>query len=183
MKDSPRDVASAIDDKRLLQLIETYGAAPHHWPAEERAAAESCLAASPAAQAAQAEALALDRLLDAVTCEPPSAILQAQVMARAPRQRRPAGRQIAWVGLPLAAAAVLLLWLGVGVPTPVAEPALASRSVGEYTLGSDVLLQPFAADVYTTVPAIGCNDSWLACPPESADEPYSQQAESERRTA
>lgn len=48
---------------RLRDILAAYGADPAHWPDAERAALQALIAATPAAQAALAEAAALDALL------------------------------------------------------------------------------------------------------------------------
>jgi hypothetical protein len=50
--------------ERIETLVATYGAARDRWPADDRAAIEAFLAASPEAQHLVAEAEALDRLLN-----------------------------------------------------------------------------------------------------------------------
>lgn len=58
-----------MTEERILQLLESYGADPIRWPAEERAAAQTFLAANetPVLRTAVAEAQAMDGLLDATS--------------------------------------------------------------------------------------------------------------------
>ena len=50
--------------KRLEQVLESYGADPGRWPAEERSGLESLLAESPDARALRDDAARLDSILD-----------------------------------------------------------------------------------------------------------------------
>ena len=71
------------DLDRLELLLEAYGAGPHRWPAAERDRAVELLTRSPAAQALQREAAALDRLLDQAMPPAPSPELIADILAGA----------------------------------------------------------------------------------------------------
>lgn len=139
--------ARAVTMKRLVELLEAYGAAPERWPESERAAAEELLARSDAARALQREAAALDRLLDALPPVAPSAVLRDRVLAAAPK-RRPAA--LAWrraltVAVPLAAAASLVLWFAVRdhASKPAVQVASRDAATGSAVTGSAA---PLGAD-------------------------------------
>ena len=70
---------------RFRDLLDAYGADPHRWPTDRRAAAEALVAASVEARAARDEAAALDRMLDLAPAPAPSPELMARVLAAAPR--------------------------------------------------------------------------------------------------
>jgi hypothetical protein len=164
---------------RLNELLAAYGASPERWPADERELAMRLIAASPAARAACDDAAAVDRLLDAASMpEAPSAALRARVLASAPQRRlRPAWQRPLAAGLPLAAAAVLVLWLATARERPEQQvAAIPLNEIGVYTSPTDVLLGSYGVDVYdAAIPSIGCADSDLGCPRVDATvEPYSQ---------
>jgi hypothetical protein len=80
-----------MDHARFCALIQAYGARPDRWPASERGAAESFLAASPEASALLADQERLDDLLDRFEAPPPSASLLRGV-AEIPLRHEGAGR-------------------------------------------------------------------------------------------
>jgi len=67
------------------------------------------------------------------------------------------------VAVPLAAAAAVMLWVMTDQKpvTPTIDIPLAS--LGTYESPTDALLGTYGADVYATVPSIGCADSTLGC--------------------
>jgi len=146
---------------RLEEILDAYGADPVRWPDGERAAMLDLLARSPDARRRRDEAAALDELLDAVPATPPSPALAARILAASPPRRIARRALVALV--PLAAAAVVTLWLGLERQPSrrVAAPAIA---VGEYSSPTDVLLGSYGVADYATVPGIGCDDSVLGCP-------------------
>ena len=73
--------------ERLQALAEAYGGDLRRWPADQRAFAESLVAADPAARVLLDEAAALDALLDASPSVAPSADLTARVLRAAPGAR------------------------------------------------------------------------------------------------
>ena len=73
--------------ERLQALADAYGADLRRWPADQRALAESLLAADPSLRALLDEAATLDALLDAAPTTAPSAALMEQVLAAAPKPR------------------------------------------------------------------------------------------------
>jgi len=166
---------------RLEHLLAAYGATPARWPTAERDAALRLLERSAAARALRDEAAELDRLLDAVPSDPPSAALARRVLAAAPTRRvARVWRRTLAAAVPLAAAAAVALWLTTREPVPTAPTSLA---LGEYTSPTDVLLEPYGPDVYATVPSIGCADSVLGCPDVPTAEPYSERRASGRARA
>jgi len=74
---------------RFRAIVAAYGAAPARWPAVERAACESLLAASADAQALVGEAARLDAALDVLPALPPTPAIRAAVLAAAPRPAAP----------------------------------------------------------------------------------------------
>ncbi len=129
-----------MDERRLAEILDAYGADPKRWPEAEREAAERLVETSPAARALRDEAALLDALLDRATEgeRAPSADLIERALAgspagsedRAPRRRgsverlagarrasraRPARsrarRRLAAFAAPLAAAAAVALWV------------------------------------------------------------------------
>jgi hypothetical protein len=154
--------APAITLQRLGELLDAYGAAAERWPAAERRAAERLVAQSAAARALCDEAAALDDLLDRLPSEPVSPVLASRVLAGAPPRRRGRIWRPALVAaVPLAAAAVLAVWLAIEHRP---APRVAVTTLGEYASLTDVLLAPDGVDVYATVPSVGCADSVLGCP-------------------
>ncbi len=108
-----------MNQYRLQELIEAYGADPARWPADERDAARALLAQSPDALAAQARARRLDEALDGVS---PTAVAAAgdrilRSLDRLPRQI-PATPALIAGALPraamLAAASVAGIIIGLG---------------------------------------------------------------------
>jgi len=72
--------------QRLSEIVEAYGAAPHRWPADERAAALAFVSDHAAARQLVDAANELDRMLDAApAAAPASADLVARIMAARPR--------------------------------------------------------------------------------------------------
>jgi hypothetical protein len=73
---------------RFAAILDAYGAEAWRWPAAERAAAESLLAASAEARALRAQAAQLDHLLTVSVAPGPSAALRAAILQAAPRGDR-----------------------------------------------------------------------------------------------
>jgi hypothetical protein len=85
--------AAQMPIDRFVAILDAYGAETRRWPAAERAAAESLLAASAEAQQLYAQAAQLDHLLTTSVAPAPSAALRAAILQAAPRsaQAQPAG--------------------------------------------------------------------------------------------
>lgn len=164
---------------RLRELLDTYGADPGRWPADERMAAEALLADSPEARNWREAARSLDAILDAAPAPRPSVGLLDSILgaadalpgqAPAPvipltsarhRALRRWLRPAAWV--PLAAAATLILWLQM---RPADAPQLASLSnldTALYDNPTDVLLDAPGIEELDALPSFGCVDDGLGC--------------------
>ncbi|SIT46280.1 conserved hypothetical protein [Paraburkholderia ribeironis] len=94
--------------ERFQQIIQAYGADPHRWPREERAAAEAWAQSHRAAADAVLSAAAdLDAWLAADQLEPPGAALQQRIVERAPVQRPTARWRLWWSGAAVAGVGLL----------------------------------------------------------------------------
>jgi len=142
---------------RLHAIIDAYGADPARWPAAERDAALALLVRSPEARRHHDAAAGLDAALDASPVEVPSPALAARVLRATPR-RRPV-RVGRWAAAPLAAAAVLVLWL-VRSPAPAPLTADAIAALDTYSLPTDTLLFSTGSDL---VDLPGCSEDDLGC--------------------
>ena len=122
--------------ERLQALAEAYGGDLRRWPADQRAFAESPVAADPAARVLLDEAAALDALLDASPSVAPSADLTARVLRAAPGARaksRP--RRAVWfLGAGWAAAACAGVVAGVGLTRQMSADARADAVLYQATL-------------------------------------------------
>ena len=122
--------------ERLQALAEAYGGDLRRWPADQRAFAESLVAADPAARARLDQAAALDVLLDASPSVAPSADLTARVLRAAPGARaksRP--RRAVWfLGAGWAAAACAGVVAGVGLTRQMSADARADAVLYQATL-------------------------------------------------
>ena len=122
--------------ERLQTLAEAYGGDLRRWPADQRAFAESLVAADPAARVLLDEAAALDALLDASPSVAPSADLTARVLRAAPGARaksRP--RRAVWfLGAGWAAAACAGVVAGVGLTRQMSADARADAVLYQATL-------------------------------------------------
>ncbi len=128
---------------RFGEILDAYGAEPQRWPVAEREAALALLARSAPARQQQASAAALDAFLDRADVPAPSADLKSRALAAGAANTAKAGQAHATEGrpkivsrrpwgqalgmaAPLAAAAMLVLWLALPedphreVPTPLA---------------------------------------------------------------
>jgi hypothetical protein len=156
-----------MNETRLLELIDAYGADPERWPAGDRAAALALLARSAAARTALAEASELDRLLDAAPAPvAPTPVLAARVLARAPQAARVRRllRSVA-TALPVAAAAGLLLWMAgptTDVPAPGPSASVEVAAVGDFTVATDVLLD-LSDLTLADDPDLSCDESAFGC--------------------
>jgi len=151
-----------MNERRLHELIDAYGADVTRWPPDERAAAERLLERSDAARAKLEEAATLDCLLDEVSVAPPSVDLTERVLALAPRGRKPVVRRVLAAALPLAVAASVLVWLG-RTPTRIGPvPLTEFASLEELATLTDTLLD--LVDLAgITDPDLSCDGSTLGC--------------------
>jgi len=156
-------MADEMTITRLRHLLESYGAAPERWPADERDRAVALLARSPEARRLREAALRLDALLDAAPTGAASAALIERIVAAAPAR----GRRWRYVAAaaPLAAAAAVALWLvrTPEVPAP-ARTQLVVADLEEYESPLDELLVAPGLDLVGGEPALGCGDTELGCP-------------------
>jgi len=83
-----------MNDDRVMELLETYGADRMVWPEDERAAAWARIAASPALRAALDQARALDRLI-MPQVGTASGALKARIMFAVDARRMSLGARIA----------------------------------------------------------------------------------------
>jgi hypothetical protein len=129
-----------MTNDRLTTILDAYGADPDRWPAAERADALALVARSAEARARVAAAARLDGVLDALPpAAPPSRALRAR-LARGSAPRR-VGRRIAPLLVPLAAAAVLALWLErPSAPPPATHLEVPMAQLGVYETPTDSLL-------------------------------------------
>ena len=124
----------ALSRARLLQLFDTYGAAPARGRRVARAAAQARLARDPAAQRALREAAALDDLLDGSVALEPSAGLRRAVAEIPLRAAAAPAVRLPWLlgsfaRSALAASLVLALGVVAGATSASEEPA-AETAVG-----------------------------------------------------
>lgn len=126
-----RTVDRTITLDRLMELLDTYGADPRRWPASERKAALALLERSAEARTRRDQAARLDGLLDLLPAGEPSAELESRLLDRCVdreaqgRRRARFARYAGSLGVPLAAAAVLTLWLTLSNPERPPSPTIA----------------------------------------------------------
>lgn len=173
--------------ERLRQLIDTYGASPDRWPQGERAAALELLMRSAEARKWHDAAARLDRLFDLVPPVEPSPELKARVLAAAstarerlrdgvepvPQMGPPAIaaaskkmrslRKQVWVfgmaALPLAAAAILALWLMGPEPPSTEQSRQAIPERGVYETSTETTGAVLLA--YFDEPSAGRDEEFL----------------------
>jgi hypothetical protein len=154
---------TVMDETRLTELLDAYGADAERWPADERAAALALLARSAEAQALLAAARGLDALLALDPAATPSPALAERIVAAAARTRPPAvqrgpGRARRYLAaIPIAAAAALALWMMRTPDRPSPEPAQVATDAGSYGAPGDALL---------AISDLGLPDAdvWGGCP-------------------
>ena len=122
--------------ERLENLAQTYGADLRRWPADQRAFAESLIAADPAARAVIDDAAGLDALLNTSVVPSPSEALTARVLAAAPQKRGRGhlGRAFWFIGAGWAAAACAGVVAGVGLTTHLTADQMADAVLYQSTL-------------------------------------------------
>ena len=161
------------DVKRLEQVLESYGADPERWPADDRSGLESLLAESPDARALRDAAARLDSILDTageIPTPPPQ--LAARILQGAPGRKAPVRRGWWAAVVPLAAAAALALYVNWVEEIQSAAPSTAPQTesfeialvdLGIYTTPTDVLLSIEGVDPLARVPPFECEESALGC--------------------
>ncbi len=153
--------------EKLVSTLETFGSDSRHWPADVRIELEALVANSADARAAVAEATQLDAWLDSLADPEPAPALAARIVAelpaRAPLRARPAMRR-ALFALPLAAAALLALWVQPPFSRDSNQPAATARLASlpsqteafPWEMPSDVLLDVASLDPVDNVPPFDC---------------------------
>ncbi len=133
-------VTAPMPVARFQTLIESYGAAPEHWPEAERTAARALLDRSPEARGALTDAALLDRILATGEPPPPSDDLVHRLVQRFESRRAPVWRS-GWrwhmpsmgrsnrLALALAGVAAALLVIVLVQDRTTLEPAPASMLV------------------------------------------------------
>lgn len=144
-----------MTQERLAQLIAAYGADPARWPADERAAATTLLAATPSLTAQADSERSLDRLLDLATGPADTGSLADQVLARLERETKVAPVEMSrprwrrWVPLAASYAALLLAGFVLGQVTrgtPTAATSTVTVTASEAVV--DWLGQASSVEVY-----------------------------------
>lgn len=158
--------------ERLEQVLDAYGASPDRWPEDERAALLALVEESTGARALCDEAARLDALLDQAGEIPsPSPELAQRIVSRGPKSTQPS-RVRRWAPMvPIAAAAMLALWIARdpgnrgGAPEPVPNESfeIALVDLGVYDTPTDVLLTVDGFDPLAYVPAYDCEEDGLGC--------------------
>lgn len=103
--------------ERFRQIVASYGAEPHRWPADERDAAQAFLHGNDEARALLDREAGLDRMLGGYRVEPAGSALVARVVASAGGSSRPA---LSWSAIVSRVAGLV----GVGVAGAVAGALL-----------------------------------------------------------
>lgn len=143
-----------MTEDRILELIDAYGADPMRWPAEERAEAQSLMAATddPRLRVALAEARTLDDLLALASVPDISHETQERLRIDAAAPVSPIARLqrlLDWPGPiwqpagALAAALVLGIWVGVANPDASADIARLGSSPASTETTSGEGFEPF----------------------------------------
>ncbi|MBI3784265.1 MAG: hypothetical protein HY270_12790 [Deltaproteobacteria bacterium] len=164
--------------ERLRALLDAYGANPDRWPPQERAAALALLEQSPEAQRWRDASARIDALLDHAPGFEVSATLIDRSLAAAPTPapsanrtpppyRHTTRRVWAWriiaAAAPLAAAAVLVLWV---LNKPSQTPERANVTLAEietFDVPTDALLDLPSVQALDRVPTFGCAGGGLGC--------------------
>ncbi len=169
---------STMSLERFRVLLGAYGANPDRWPPEERAAALALLEQSPQAQRWRDASASLDALLDHAPGFEVSATLIDRILAAVPTPAPSANRtpppyrhntrrvrtwQTIAAAVPLAAAAVLVLW---ALTNPSQAPDRASVTLAEietFDVPTDALLDVPSVKALDRVPTFGCAGGGLGC--------------------
>lgn len=173
---TPGGEMRAMTLARFEQILDVHGSTPEKWPVHESEAALALAGDSRIARELWDEARRLDQALDALVAAPPPAALVMQVLTGAPRPRTQRLRRIAFgAAVPLAAAASAVLWLLTAETAPMQVADATPVGIGEYVSATDVLLSPLGFDIYSDLPAFGCDASVLGCSDfDDVVEPQSQ---------
>lgn len=161
------------DLERLNEVLDAYGASADRWPTDERASLERLIETSAQARALHEDVARFDRLLDAAgPIDTPSPALFDRIVDKAPRSTEPSAIR-RWAPLvPIAAAAMLALWIARDpasrTDSPIAPPPdpsieIAMVDLGVYTTPTDVLLSVDGFDPLANVPTWGCEDTEFGC--------------------
>ncbi|SLN45246.1 hypothetical protein [Oceanibacterium hippocampi] len=129
--------------RRVIELLDAYGADPARWPAAERGLARLLESGQPTVEAHRAAAARLDRRLDeAAFFAPgpaPSAALYGAVLARAPGARFGTRLAALWPFGPIwRPAAGLLMAALLGLTIGVASPPASDEGVVYVTAAADL---------------------------------------------
>lgn len=182
---------STMSLERLRALLDAYGANPDRWPPEERMAALALLEQSPQAQRWRDASASVDALLDHAPGFEVSATLIDRILAAAPTPAPSANRTPppyrhtprrvwAWrtlaAALPLAAAAVVVLWV---LTKPSQTPERATVTLAEietFDVPTDALLDVPSIQALDRVPTFGCAGGGLGCVDTGVTDNRSQSA-------
>lgn len=165
---------------RLEAILDAYGADPERWPADERDAVETLVAASQEARALLRAAADLDEILDAAPSHAVRPKLADDIVAALPSKQKPSLRLAAsrpapkrtrlswrWATqiVPMAAAAALVLWLSVSERSDWSDRSDSSdlAALDNYVTPTDALLEAPSAGAIDSVPGFGCTDAGLGC--------------------
>jgi hypothetical protein len=143
LEERPERGTTVVDDLRFKTLLDAYGADVERWPASEREAGRTRMAAARAAGSAEVEAAAA---LDALLAEAPPAVVRSPLVGRIlasaeqnVRTRSMAGGVLA-LGADLRArilaASVLLVALGVLAGWSAGHSMLGPAAAGDALLAS-----------------------------------------------
>jgi hypothetical protein len=169
---------STMSLERLRALLDAYGANPDRWPAEERASALALLEQSPQAQRWRDASASVDALLDHAPGFEGSATLIDRILTSTPAPAPSANRTPppyryltrrvrAWrtlaAAVPLAAAAVVMLWV-LTKPSQTPEPtSVTLAEIGTFDVPTDALLDVPGVQALDRVPTFGCAGGGLGC--------------------
>lgn len=163
-----------MTEERLETVLDSYGAAPERWPAEDRAAALALLARSDAARRRWVEAAGLDAIMQPAAAPQPSAALAERIKAlpveRAAPRRRPWG--LATLLMPLAplrmpvagafAGVAVAFLAGLAVPSPFGGVAPAPATLALVSPQEERDLPETAVSELAVVDAISDEDASAA---------------------
>ena len=170
--------SSTMSLERLRALLDAYGANPERWPPEEREAALALVEQSPQAQHWRDASARVDALLDHAPGIEVSATLIDRILAAAPTPapsanrtpppyRHTTRRVRAWqtlaAAVPLAAAAVVVVWVLTKPSQTPERTNVALAEIETFDVPTDALLDVPSVQVLDRVPTFGCADGGLGC--------------------